>query len=298
MRMHLAEVRMPTIQERIARFPPTRFDACGWGAMKNKIPLRPDAAREAEVRQLMKDRGFDVELAGTPWGTETWKLMRDDQGLDFDHAFAFVTERYLKEGDTRPLMDLLFRGREPSESTCKLLAVMMLPEIRANCSDAGIKYEIGFRPRREARRPRLDEQDAVTRACKYMMAGVATMAKGNRPGLHFWKCLIASLDAEHSRNAPKRCRKARKSIFPLKGKLVRIDGTKGRGADPVLAMRNKGLAWLVQQRIDRGDGYKAAIQGTHEEINKLANDERWAGGTVSVTTVRNAYDATKANGGK
>jgi len=68
-----------------------------------------------------------------------------------------------------------------------------------------------------------------------------------------------------------------KEAFPWKVEIVPVDRHQGRRKDPELDIRDWALARFVQQRIDEGDGYEAAIQGTLEEIRKFAKDEGWTG---------------------
>ena len=107
------------------------------------------------------------------------------------------------------------------------------------------------------------------------------MAKGQKPDTSFWKFLRYAIWPRDFKTADKR-------IFPWKAELVRIDGSKGRRKDPKLDMRRLALAQFVQERRDQGESYEAAIQGTLEEIKKIAKAEGW-GGRIGRDAIKAAY---------
>jgi hypothetical protein len=54
-------------------------------------------------------------------------------------------------------------------------------------------------------------------------------------------------------------------------------------------MRDRALAWFVQQRIDQGDKYEFAVEDTVAALRELKRAREWCG-LSNKTTVRNAYD--------
>jgi hypothetical protein len=202
----------------------------------------------------MKD---DIPLApDTSWGTEVRRLMRE-QGQKFDGAFAQVIEKYFNRGRAEPLADLLMRGTvEPGEPALRFLAATINP---ANASSSGVKirYRLGFTRNRGRARPKKDDAERRARlAIAILDVGAAAMASGNKPDKRFWNCLAGALNE----NAHWR----RQTEFPLKAKLVRIGGGKGREEEPELEIRSPVLASFVQAHIDRRDPYDAAMTLTHD----------------------------------
>ena len=228
--------------------------------MEDDLPLEPD----------------------TSWGTEVRRLMREqDQG--FDEAFAQVMEKYFNRGRAEPLADLLLRGRvEPGEPAQRFLAATIDPAY-ASSSGVKLRYRFGFMRSRGRGRPKKnEEEDALLALCveEIISAGAAALVSGNKPEKRFWNCLAKSLNEN--------ARWWRQTKFPLKAKLVRISGGKGREKEPELEIRSLVLASFVQARLDLGDPYDAAITLTHEALDKMGKAE---GRTKEVgwKTVKDAY---------
>ncbi len=222
----------------------------------------------------------------TGWGTEVRRLMKDP-GCDFDHAFAKVMARYLNQGDTRPLFDLVQRAKkEPEEPALRFLAKMfnLLPQ--ASSSDVEIQYRFGFEPFRAKRgRPGPVEATKAKAAgivFSVLLNGVAKMAEGQKPGPIFWQYLFNAFDQTQRGSTTQ-------SDFPVSAKLVRIDGSRGRRIDPELATRDKVLASFVEQHIKEGRGYDSSIKETRDELRRIARDEGWQG-KVGEKTIKDAYD--------
>ena len=93
---------------------------------------------------------------------------------------------------------------------------------------------------------------------------------------------------------------SRQDEYPIKAKLERVDGRKGREANPELETRDQVLAESVQKHIDREEKYVVAIKFVHKSIKDQGKKENWTGartGKICKTTIRNAYDArSKAKG--
>jgi hypothetical protein len=123
---------------------------------------------------------------------------------------------------------------------------------------------------------------AEQKAVLFLCAGTLTLAKGRNPGPRFWDCLIRALNAE-AHWWPQ-------SRFPVRAKLVRTDGRKGREKEPELEIRSRVLASFVQARVDCGDGYDAAITLTHEDLIETGKAEGCTG-KIGRKTVKDAYDA-------
>jgi hypothetical protein len=114
------------------------------------------------------------------------------------------------------------------------------------------------------------------------------MKLGRKPHWSFWDCLTTALNEN--------ARWSRQDEYPMKVKLERVDGRKGRDASPELETRDQVLAESVQMHIDRGVKYAAAIKLVHKSLVDQGKVENWTG-TICETTVKNAYDArSKAKG--
>lgn len=231
---------------------------------QDNIPLPPENGWAIEIRQLTHERGWD-----------------------FDTAFACVMLRYLNEGDVRPLGDLLTRRKRPGESSFLVLAMMLAP-MRAQASEerVQIQYRFVLSENRGPGRPRRDDaalrKDRVQSVVEVLMTGAVAMSGGQDPGARFWTCLRRAIIAGVTRTV--------EQDFPLKATLVRVDGRKGRRRDPELRTRDEALAWFVEQRINRGDGYESAVIGTRDSIERTARDESRSV-KLGEETIRAAYDA-------
>jgi hypothetical protein len=237
--------------------------------MEDDIPLPPESGWGIEIRQLMKERAYD-----------------------FDRSFAHVMERYLSEGDTRPLMDLLGRGARPREPAFPCLAAMLDPANEARPESVKIRYRFAFYKNRKPGRPKeadAERRNTLMRSVFWILKiGAKAMSENRSPDERFWLCLGRAL-------ATKTCR----SDFPWTAKLVRVDGRKGRRRDPELEKRDEVLAWFVEKHFERAGGYESAIRTTHEMIEKTAEEEGWrqtrGEKRIREKTIKDAYDA-RSNG--
>jgi hypothetical protein len=205
-----------------------------------------------------------------------------DHGYTFGEASDRVILEFLGAGDVRPLVDLLRRGRmEPSERVCQYVAAMLN-------GDGRTPFRFGFKEARKRGRPasHMVRDDRVNRATALILSGARTISEGGKPGWRFWNSLLQVLD--HSRILVGR----KPHDFPLMARIFPGVGEMERRSDPALRIREKLLARIVQERIDGGDRYEAAVTLTLEAIKNVARAERWDG-NLSLTTVRNAYDRAR-----
>jgi hypothetical protein len=119
-----------------------------------------------------------------------------------------------------------------------------------------------------------------------LQRGMQDLAEGREPSRVFWDYLFAALDPDH-RSVVER---GIKDVFPWRARVQPIQGGKGRRCDPELAMRDKVLARMVQQRIEQGGKYDWAVADTIEAIERDARREQWRGRKITTPTVRKAYD--------
>jgi hypothetical protein len=229
----------------------------------------------------------------TPWYREVRNFMCE-AGKEFDEAFAVVMERYLSSGDARPLDDLVRRSRrEPGTRARKFIAAMIDPEF-AHSSGIEVRYRLGFNETGSRRgRPKRHEVDAQFFVEMALIGrGLAAIKLGRKPNWSFWDRLTMGLNENY--------RWSRQDEYPMKVKLERVDGRKGREANPELETRDEVLAESVQKHIDRGEKYDVAIKLVHKSIEDQGKKENWTGartGTICTTTIRNAYDVrSKAKG--
>ena len=225
-----------------------------------------------------------------------------EQGKEFDEAFAVVMERYLNSDDARPLHDLVQRSKtEPGTRARKFIAAMLDPEF-ARSSGIEVRYRFGFKETHSRRgRPKRHEVDdgVDARRLPFLVAmalirrGVQAIKLGRKPHWSFWDRLTKALNANEDWSRQDR---SRQDEYPMKAKLERVDGRKGREANPELETRDQVLAESVQKHIDRGEKYVVAIKFVYESIKDQGKEENWTG-KICETTIRNAYDARcKAKG--
>jgi hypothetical protein len=226
---------------------------------------------------------MDIQLQPSGWDVEARQLI-EREGYTFEQAIEAVTLRYLSAGDYRPLLNSALRGHTHSAKVTTYFAAMFDPKYRAGNSAEPL-YGFGFKPIRKSGRPaRIQTSHSVKHVLFVLGSGVQEMAHGRNPGNLFWRFLADALAG----GPDKQTRRIRDVFFPVQAKVQRIGGGKGRRSDPELPMRDKALAWLVQQRIDQGEQYKAAVPGTVEALRKLQAVE-WCE-LPNERTVRNAYD--------
>jgi hypothetical protein len=236
----------------------------------------------------------------TPWCTEM-RILMWEQGKEFDEAFAVVMERYLNSDDARPLHDLVQRSRtEPGTHARKFIAAMLDPGF-ARSSGIEVRYRFGFKETHSRRgRPKRHEVDdeVDARQLQFFVSwclirkGRQAMKLGRKPHWSFWDCLTKALNENYIW--------IRQDEYPMKAKLERVDGRKGREANPELETRDQVLAESVQTHIDRGEKYAVAIKLVHKSIEDQGKAENWTGprtGKICETTIRKVYDArSKAKG--
>lgn len=243
----------------------------------------------------MEDR-IPLDL-DTPWYREVVRNLMWEEGKEFneafDEAFAVVMERYLNSGNAQPLDDLVRRSKtEPGTRARKFIAAMIDPEF-ARSSGIEVRYRFGFNEKRGRGRPKRhevdDEVDArppqsfVERA---LGAGLSAIKLGRKPHWSFWDRLTKGLNENYVWS--------RQDEYPMKVRLERVDGRKGREATPELETRDEVLAESVQMHIDRGEKYAVAIKLVYESIKVYGKKENWTGartGKICKTIIRNAYDA-------
>ena len=208
---------------------------------------------------------------GTAWGIEALWLAEARNWPPY-RAFDHVLLRYLDQGDFRPLLCLLQHGKIPGGGVLRCLAAMIDPEFRARFPNASFPYEIRFEVSRKRGRPKGYTSGITSAVVVYWVfnAGVTAMKDGHRPVDLFWKQLADALDHDAYRQA-------RGEAFPLKAKLVRTDGVKGRHRHPELGMRDRALAWSMSEAIKQGTNYEKALDDVASQCN------------VSRELVRNAY---------
>jgi hypothetical protein len=251
----------------------------------------------------MEDR-IPLDL-DTPWYREIARNLMWEEGKEFDEAFheafAVVMERYLNSGKAMPLDDLVRRSKkEPGTRARKFIAAMLDQEF-ARSSGIEVRYRFDFKETGSRRgRPKRhgvdDEVDA--RRLQFLVAmtlidkGLSAIKLGRKPHRSFWDCLTKALNENYIWN--------RQDEYPMKATLERVDGRKGREANPELETRDEVLAESVQKLIDRGEKYAVAIKLVHKSIKDQGKAENWTGartGEICKTIIRNAYDArSKAKG--
>jgi hypothetical protein len=227
----------------------------------------------------------------TSWGTEALELVAEIECTE-DQAREEVTLRYLYDGDCRPLLDWALGGHIPSTKIMRIVAGMFDREYR--CGDAAdVRYEFRIDEVRTPGRPR--GGDGVgslgSRLARSMHEhGAKKLAKGIDPGRHFWLALTNALVQGNSRwiwrqdNA--------QASFPLKAMVQKH--TQGRSGNPELSMRDKLLAQLVKERIDKGEPYEFAVDKVFEQIEETrpGDGPRGSGSRdlIKKRTIRDAYD--------
>lgn len=231
--------------------------------MEDDLPLKPD----------------------TSWGTEVRRMMRE-RSLTFDEACAIVLKEYLNRGHGAPLVDLVLRGgAEPGEAARAIIAPMISWSAEA-APEAGIRYRFGFEERRAVGRPTVrkssDADPQKSEVLRTLAIGAVLLEEGRRPNWRFWHYLTRAMNEEGQWKPDLH--------FPIKARLFRTDGTRGREKEPELEIRSWVLASFVQARIDGGDPYDAAITLAHEELIQMGKAE---GRTKEIgwKTVKDAYDA-------
>jgi hypothetical protein len=224
---------------------------------------------------------MDIQLRPSGWDVEVRQLNERDS-YTFGQAIEAVTLRYLRAGDYRPLLDSALQGHTHSAKVMTYLAAMFDPN-RAGNSVKPV-YAFDVKPIRKSGRPARMTSRSVKHAFFVLRSGVQEMAHGRNPDNRFWRFLAHALAGEPNQQIGR----IRDVFFPVRAKVQRIGGGKGRRSDPELPMRDKALAWLVQQRIEQGEQYKAAVPGTVEALRKLQAGE-WCE-LPNERTVRNAYD--------
>jgi hypothetical protein len=105
---------------------------------------------------------------------------------------------------------------------------------------------------------------------KKLRIGAALLEVGRRPNRRFWNYLAMAMNAEGQWEPDLH--------FPIKARLFRTDGTKGRDFNPELKIRQRVIEWLLKQELSRGIKYEVAVA---EVSTKLR---------IGAKTVRNAYD--------
>ena len=241
----------------------------------------------------------------TPWYREVVRNLMWEEGKELDEvfheAFAVVMERYLNSGNAMPLDDLVRRSKkEPGTRACKFIAAMIDPEF-ARSSGIEVRYRFDFKETGSRRgRPKRHEVDdeVDARRLPFLVAralirkGVQAIKLGRKPHRSFWDCLTKALNENYIWS--------RQDEYPVKAELERVDGRKGREANPELETRDEVLAESVQKLIDSGEKYDVAVKLVHKSIEDQGKKENWTGartGTICTTTIRNAYDArSKAKG--
>ena len=224
---------------------------------------------------------MDIPFQPSGWDTEARQLI-GEEGCTPKHAVETVTLRYLRAGDYRPLLDSVQRGHTHGGQVKALLTAMFDRKYRSGNS-LSPRYEFRFELVRHRGRPK--RVQTLDRIFLCLCRGVHEFAEGREPRRMFWHYLFAALDPdyrsmiERDLNAP----------CPWRAKLQPIKGGSGRRCDPELPMRDKVLAWMVQQSIDHGEKYESAIEDTIAAIEKDGKEERWRA-WITKRTVRNAYD--------
>ena len=238
----------------------------------------------------MEDR-IPLDL-DTPWYREVRNLMLE-RGEEFDEAFAVVMEGYLNSGEAQPLDDLVRRSRtEPGTRARKFIAAMIDPGF-ARSSGIDVRYRFGFNDKRGRGRPKRQEVDAQFFVEMALIGrGLTAIKLGRKPNWSFWDRLTMGLNENY--------RWSRQAEYPMKARLERVDGRKGREANPELETRDEVLAESVQKHIDRGEKYAIAIKLVYESIKDQGKKENWTGertGKICETIIGNAYAArSKAKG--
>lgn len=236
-------------------------------------------------------RGFDPDFYTCGWGTEVRELMGTDPLLQFGDALDQVAVRYLGEGDSRPLLHLLWRGRLPGVRLQRYVGAMISADSRADVVTPPIYYKIQLQPRRNARRPHKDEYLKAEAACAEIRAAFSQAEEGCHVPPRVWVFLFRSLREEIEKNLSNAQHPAQ---VPVIGRLVRLDGRKGRSVDPELAMRDKVIGWKVGNKIGSGAPYKRAIHEVTQELPDPAWEKQW-GIRLTPRTIRGAYERSKAN---
>jgi len=225
---------------------------------------------------------MDIQLQPSGWDIEVRQLERER--YTFGEAIEAVTLCYLHAGDYRLLLNSALQGHTHSAKVMTYLAAMFDPNRAGN--SAKPVYGFGFKPIRKSGRPaRIHASHSVRHALFVLGSGVQEMAHGRNPDNLFWRFLADALAGGPNQQI----RRIRDVFLPVRAKIQRIRGGKGRRPDPELPMRDKALAWLVQQRIDKGEQYKVAVPGTVEDLRKLQDAGEWCA-LPNERTVRDVYD--------
>jgi hypothetical protein len=224
---------------------------------------------------------MDIQLQPSGWDIEVRQLERE--GYTFGEAIEAVTLCYLHAGDYCPLLNSALQGHTHSAKVMTYLAAMFDPN-RAGNSVKPV-YAFDVKPIRRRGRPARMTSRSVKHAFFVLRSGVQEMAHGRNPDNLFWRFLAHALAG----GSDQQIRRIRDVFFPVRANVQRIGGGKGRRPNPELPMRDKALAWLVQQRIDKGEQYKVAVPGTVEDLRKLQDAGEWCA-LPNERTVRDAYD--------
>jgi hypothetical protein len=279
--------------------------------MDDDLPLKPDTPWGTEVRTLMReqDQGFDDAFAqvmenyfSRGRAEPLMDLLKRSRAAPGERALrvlaATIDPAYASSSGIKIRYRLAIDenrrpGRRPRHEEGAASSSTGAPEHPAASALMAVARESSAAAPESAAAPTpefakgvvLDKTRALNaeqNAVLTVLAGTLTLAKGANPGPPFWDCLIRALNAE-AHWWPQ-------SRFLLKAKLVRIGAKKGREKDPELEIRSRVLGSLVQARVDRGDGYDAAIALTHEELIKTGKLEGRRS-EIGWKTVKDAYDA-------
>jgi hypothetical protein len=227
---------------------------------------------------------MEIPFQPSGWASKVRQLIAAEDGCTVERAVETVTLQYLRAGDYRPLLDSVRRGHTHGPQVKALLAAMLDRQQHHSRNSLSPEYEFWFEfPRKKGRPKKLQIADHFFYSLR---RGVQALAEGREPSRMFWHYFLAALDPDH-RSIIER---GIKDAFPWRAKIQHVQRGKGRRCDPELVMRDKVLAWMVQQRIDQGGKYDWAIADTIEAIERDARKERWQGRKITTRTVRDAYD--------
>jgi hypothetical protein len=218
--------------------------------------------------------------ADTDWRVEARQLA-EARAWDYFRAYDLVTVRYLTEGDSRPLLDLILRrSRAPGLPASRYIAAMIDSEQRTRLQQAEFPYVMRIVPNRGRGRPRTEQ------TAPWLSLGLRALAEERMPAMPFWFSLAAAIDFEgYERD--------KGMDFPWRAKLVRTDGRRGRPRDPGIPMRTLALATFVSEKMERGAKYEDAVEQVRADIEKQGAAEKW-NGWIETQTIRDAYDGVKS----
>jgi hypothetical protein len=233
---------------------------------------------------------MESEDAETPPDLDTsWLGSAQDLAIarnwHFWRAFDHVLVKYLMDGDTRPLLDLIFRQkRTPSLRVGEYIAAMIDRRFLARFPDPNFPYEIRIKENRRPGRPRNGATARLSAdECQQTLAtGLRAIEEGRLPVRDFWLDLATAIDFDGSKR--NKC-----ANFPLRAELVRTDGRNGRRKDPSLLRRKFALAAFVAERMENGAKYDQAVEEVRTEIENVGKAQKWKG-WVGSQTIRDAYD--------